>query len=147
MKKLSLGLLLFLLILVASPVQAHPGRTDSSGCHTCRTNCPDWGLSYGEYHCHGGGSVEEEVVNTEQYYTQPTSSTQYYPTSEPLPTDTPEPTEIILPPTDIPIPTVVQQSSQESESDSGSTLLGTAILGGGGYWWYKRKQKSKQTSV
>mgnify|MGYP001616562809 CR=1 FL=1 len=31
---------------------AHPGRTDSSGCHTCRTNCPNWGLSYGEYHCH-----------------------------------------------------------------------------------------------
>jgi len=32
--------------------QAHPGRTDSSGCHTCRTNCEDWGLEYGEYHCH-----------------------------------------------------------------------------------------------
>lgn len=32
--------------------QAHPGRTDSAGCHTCRTNCPDWGLDYGEYHCH-----------------------------------------------------------------------------------------------
>lgn len=31
---------------------AHPGRTDASGCHTCRTNCPNWGLSYGEYHCH-----------------------------------------------------------------------------------------------
>jgi len=31
---------------------AHPGRTDSAGCHTCRTNCPSWGLSYGEYHCH-----------------------------------------------------------------------------------------------
>lgn len=33
-------------------VFAHPGRTDSFGCHTCRTNCPKWGLSYGEYHCH-----------------------------------------------------------------------------------------------
>ena len=31
---------------------AHPGNTDSYGCHTCRTNCPSWGLSYGEYHCH-----------------------------------------------------------------------------------------------
>ena len=30
----------------------HPGRTDGSGCHTCRTNCGRWGLSYGEYHCH-----------------------------------------------------------------------------------------------
>lgn len=31
---------------------AHPGRTDSVGCHRCRTNCSSWGLSYGEYHCH-----------------------------------------------------------------------------------------------
>ena len=38
----------------ASPkaTQAHPGNTDSAGCHTCRTNCPSWGLSYGQYHCH-----------------------------------------------------------------------------------------------
>ena len=36
-----------------SPASAHPGRTDSSGCHTCKTNCQKWGLSYGEYHCHG----------------------------------------------------------------------------------------------
>lgn len=34
------------------PLYAHPGNTDSYGCHTCRTNCPSWGLSYGEYHCH-----------------------------------------------------------------------------------------------
>lgn len=31
---------------------AHPGRTNRYGCHTCRTNCERWGLSYGEYHCH-----------------------------------------------------------------------------------------------
>lgn len=36
---------------------AHPGNTDSSGCHTCRTNCPNWGLSYGEYHCHRSKGV------------------------------------------------------------------------------------------
>lgn len=33
-------------------VFAHPGRTDSYGCHTCRTNCAKWGLGTGEYHCH-----------------------------------------------------------------------------------------------
>lgn len=38
---------------------AHPGRTDSSGCHTCRTNCPNWGLSYGEYHCHRSKGVSQ----------------------------------------------------------------------------------------
>lgn len=37
-------------------IQAHPGRTDASGCHVCRTNCEKWGLSYGEYHCHNGSS-------------------------------------------------------------------------------------------
>lgn len=42
----------FLLSLYSQTVFAHPGNTDSSGCHTCRTNCPSWGLSYGEYHCH-----------------------------------------------------------------------------------------------
>ena len=39
----------------ASPVYSHPGRTNSSGCHTCRTNCFKWGLSSGQYHCHGDG--------------------------------------------------------------------------------------------
>jgi len=40
-------------------VYAHPGNTDSSGGHTCRTNCESWGYSYGEYHYHGGGYYEE----------------------------------------------------------------------------------------
>jgi hypothetical protein len=38
---------------------AHPRRTDSSGCYTCRTNCPNWGLSYGEYHCHRSKGVPQ----------------------------------------------------------------------------------------
>jgi hypothetical protein len=38
-------------------VEAHPGRTDKNGGHTCRTNCEKWGLSYGEYHYHNNGSV------------------------------------------------------------------------------------------
>lgn len=36
---------------------AHPGNTDRKGCHTCRTNCPKWGKSYGEYHCHNSKQV------------------------------------------------------------------------------------------
>lgn len=40
---------------------AHPGRTDSSGCHTCRTNCPNWGLSYGEYHCHRAKALPQPL--------------------------------------------------------------------------------------
>jgi hypothetical protein len=26
--------------------EAHPGRTDGNGGHTCRTNCESWGLNY-----------------------------------------------------------------------------------------------------
>ncbi len=43
------------LLLKPLAISAHPGRTDSNGCHTCWTNCDKWGLSYGEYHCHNGG--------------------------------------------------------------------------------------------
>lgn len=39
-------------LLLPFSVFAHPGNTDKYGCHTCRTNCTKWGLSYGEYHCH-----------------------------------------------------------------------------------------------
>lgn len=42
--------------MMPSIVLAHPGRTDSNGCHYCRTNCAKYGLSNGEYHCHNGGS-------------------------------------------------------------------------------------------
>ncbi len=43
---------LFVLFLFPNYAFSHPGNTDTYGCHTCRTNCPSWGLSYGEYHCH-----------------------------------------------------------------------------------------------
>jgi endonuclease YncB( thermonuclease family) len=57
MNKLTVFLfVLFSFFVFASRIDAHPGRTDSSGGHTCRTNCESWGLGYGEYHYHGGGS-------------------------------------------------------------------------------------------
>ena len=55
------ALLVVVSLALATPdqAQAHPGNTDAYGGHTCRTNCPSWGLSYGEYHFHddppGGG--------------------------------------------------------------------------------------------
>lgn len=42
----------FYLLLPTTKTQAHPGNTDSSGGHTCRTNCTSWGLEYGQYHFH-----------------------------------------------------------------------------------------------
>ncbi len=49
--KIIILILLFILILPIS-VFAHPGRTDSNGCHTCKKNCSSWGLKDQEYHCH-----------------------------------------------------------------------------------------------
>ncbi len=52
---------LLFLLLIPSSAFAHPGNTDSDGCHTCWTNCNDWGLSYGEYHCHKKKTLCEQV--------------------------------------------------------------------------------------
>ncbi|WP_095096880.1 DUF1283 domain-containing protein [Serratia ficaria] len=48
--KLQTGIKLSLLlcIIIATPVMAHPGRTNADGCHTNRKT--------GEYHCHGSKS-------------------------------------------------------------------------------------------
>lgn len=50
-----------ILTVLAAPgiASAHPGRTDVYGCHTCKTNCPKWGLSYGEYHCHNSKGLPQ----------------------------------------------------------------------------------------
>lgn len=55
MKKIY-ALILVYIIFLPTLVLAHPGRTDSNGCHTCRTNCARWGLRTGQYHCHNGSS-------------------------------------------------------------------------------------------
>ncbi len=47
---------------------AHPGNTDASGCHTCRTNCASWGLSYGEYHCHNSKGVTQPTDPIRSHY-------------------------------------------------------------------------------
>ncbi len=61
MRKIFLSIFLGALVsfhgFTALPVGAHSGRTDAYGCHTCRTNCPSYGLSYGEYHCHNAPAV------------------------------------------------------------------------------------------
>lgn len=52
-----LVLMLFLFLVPIQTIDAHPGRTDANGGHTCRTNCEKWGLQYGQYHYHNGGFV------------------------------------------------------------------------------------------
>lgn len=67
MKKIILSLIVSTLI-IPSISFAHPGRTDSSGCHTCRTNCPNWGLSTGEYHCHNAKAVPQPLAPIKSTY-------------------------------------------------------------------------------
>lgn len=89
---------LVILLVVASPAEAHPGNTAADGCHYCRTNCDKWGVAWNERHCHGGGSAPA-VQNT------PIPTAVYVPpTSAPLRMVTAAPTRI---PTRIPtkIPT------------------------------------------
>ena len=62
MKK-RIGIILTILLIVCNGVFAHPGRTDSSGCHTCRTNCSKYGLKTGEYHCHDGSSSKKTTTS------------------------------------------------------------------------------------
>jgi hypothetical protein len=46
--------LLMIALVGPGSAAAHPGRTDATGGHHCRTNCPAYGLAYGQYHHHGG---------------------------------------------------------------------------------------------
>ena len=45
---------LFVLAGQMHTATAHPGNTDARGGRACSTNCPRWGLTYGQYHTHGG---------------------------------------------------------------------------------------------
>lgn len=65
---LSIGILLSVIFAGVSPAFAHPGRTDGAGCHTCRTNCPNWGLSTGEYHCHDAKATPQPKAPVKSTY-------------------------------------------------------------------------------
>ncbi|MFC1596172.1 YHYH domain-containing protein [Candidatus Margulisiibacteriota bacterium] len=58
-KHICVVLMLIGYMLNCSLLFGHPGNTNSSGCHYCRTNCSSWGLSYGQYHCHSEGDSSE----------------------------------------------------------------------------------------
>jgi len=56
--------MLLLAMILQSPLAiAHPWRTDSSWCHTCRTNCASRWLSSWQYHCHSS-NTQTNVTST-----------------------------------------------------------------------------------
>ena len=57
------ALLIVLAPTFQSRASAHPGGTDSDGCHVCQTNCPAWGEVSSVRHCDhprtsDGGSLD-----------------------------------------------------------------------------------------
>ena len=63
MKKIFSLVVTIALINSTSVVHAHPGRTDSEGGHTCRTNCTEkWGVEYNSYHFHNKETKEAPKV-------------------------------------------------------------------------------------
>ena len=85
------------LVAAAPPAAAHPGRTNASGCHTCRTNCSKWGLSTGQYHCHGGGrrSASSRITKPPPPPAKPSAPVRVL-RKEELPDDAPRPENSIV---------------------------------------------------
>lgn len=81
-RKYLILLIFIFLILSAGIIYAHSGRTDSYGCHTCRTNCPSWGLSYGEYHCHRAKTLPQPEPPVRSHYDSPEGYTEPAPDYE-----------------------------------------------------------------
>ena len=96
----------------APNAEAHPGGTDGSGCHTCRTNCTErWGIPYGFYHRHS--PVRACFASAPAPTTPPATAT-------PAPAaPTPAPTE----------PTFRGSSAQPLQQSTDSEIVDT---GGGG---------------
>ena len=90
----------------ATDVSAHPGGTDSSGGHTCRTNCPKWGLTSGQYHTHGGTSTPTPDPDPEETADDP-------PKADPPKADEPE-----ADPPKADEPEVEEPKAEESSDDT-----------------------------
>jgi hypothetical protein len=99
--------LLFLVLLFFFTVgitEAHPGRTDANGGHTCRTNCDKWGYGYGEYHYHGRRGSSTGEANTAPVQ-ETVQETVILTTNTPIPTRVPTKTPTSVP-TKTPIPSI-----------------------------------------
>ena len=92
--KITIYAILFSLVIISPlPLYAHPGRTESSGCHTCKTNCTNWGLSYGEYHCHNSKGLTQPIEPVKSTYGEngtgyTSPAPQYKPTNDLVPATT-----------------------------------------------------------
>lgn len=88
-KMISMFIIGLSVLIMPETVFAHPGRTDSSGCHTCKTNCSKWGLGNGEYHCHSGNTYRNSKG---QVFNSNGTMIQNGTTNKPASNETSEPT-------------------------------------------------------
>ncbi|OGY45316.1 MAG: hypothetical protein A2729_00570 [Candidatus Buchananbacteria bacterium RIFCSPHIGHO2_01_FULL_39_14] len=152
MKKL-INIALFIILFWPLASLAHPGRTDSYGCHTCRTNCASWGLSTGEYHCHNAKALpqpEEPIKST--YGAGGTGHTDPAPEyKKPIPVND----NINYNNADInsgvnsninnnPNPQILGTEYNEPSTEEDNSwlgwLIGLGAAGAGGYWLARRKK-------
>ena len=113
-----------LLILLAAPTAvAHPGNTDSSGGHTCRTNCPSWGYSYGEYHYHGRAVLPPLSTLPDLEPDTAPAPTPTLPRLEPFPAPTPTLPRTLFGPQEHQPERQVGQPATDQRSISGPEVL------------------------
>ncbi len=74
MKKLIILFAMILAFNLPVNIEAHSGRTDSSGCHVCRTNCAQYGLSTGQYHCHSSSRPSSNTTRPSSNTTSPSTN-------------------------------------------------------------------------
>jgi len=102
-----------ILILLSLPAFSHPGRTDSSGCHTCRTNCEEkYNIPYGFYHRHN------PLRACHEQKTLPKPEPVPEPEPEPEPDIDPDTTQITptlnMPP-ELEAPEIIDEDTQQDE--------------------------------
>lgn len=124
MKKILFVIILFIFLIVPSVSFAHPGRTDSSGCHTCRTNCAKWGLSTGEYHCHRTKALPQPKEPIKSHFSETDGYTTPAPEYKQPIASTPKATTEVKPKVEktdaLPlVNNVNNQATTETKSDDG----------------------------
>ena len=108
------------LSLSGSVAEAHPGVTDGSGCHTCRTNCGRWGIPTGFYHRHG--PVRSCSAQTATATPAPATPTRTPAARTPTPTPTRTPTPVA------PTPTPSEERLQTSNSRPLDSAFSSKII-------------------
>lgn len=122
--KVVLAIVVISFFIMPLTIYAHPGNTDSSGCHTCRTNCPSWGLDTGEYHCHNSKGVTQPKEPVKSTYGE--NGTGY---TSPAP--------------EYSNSTSKAKKSDVRSNDSGAASVfgGAALIGVGAYALYRKARK------